>query len=191
VAAFKTRAWWGRLPADQDAQPSRMQNQGLDPAGVQAHNAFVFKDRNSPLVGMLLRQVTDRRPEESAVTSPRCRRLPFEDRVYDSSSDPWVGVPLAHESIVTRAVEWGNSLWGTLTTHRVSSSPRRRPGWFRRGTAPAKADTGALRACSALTPLRRYTNVGIMDGDGYASVPEAAAMGGELEAGFALLGPRQ
>jgi hypothetical protein len=45
-----------------------------------------------------------------------------------------------------------------------------------------------LEALKAINnPLRRYTNVDIMNGDGQASAPEAAAMGGEFEAGFALL----
>jgi hypothetical protein len=47
---------------DQDAQPSWMQHQSLDNTGVQAHYIFVIKERNAPPVGMVLRQVEDRRP---------------------------------------------------------------------------------------------------------------------------------
>ncbi len=89
-APIKTRARRGRLLVDEDAQSSWMQHQGLDNAGIQAHYTFVLKECNAPSVRVVLREIGDRRPQKFAVTLLGFPGYCLEDRVYDSSSDPWI-----------------------------------------------------------------------------------------------------
>ena len=95
---------------DEDTQPSWMQYQGLDNAGVQAHYSFVFKERNAPPAGVVLREISDRRSEKLAVTSPRVPRRTLEDRVYNSLGGSWIGPSFVHEPMVSPVVGGSNSI---------------------------------------------------------------------------------
>jgi hypothetical protein len=86
-----------------------MQHHGFNPARIQAHDFLVLNERHAPPVRMVLAEISYRRSKEFAVDIPCLFGRCLENRVYNSSSDPWVGSLFIHESIVSPVADGSNS----------------------------------------------------------------------------------